>query len=120
MKKESNCDMFISIHLNAFPQTQYYGAQVWYGDNDQSRKFAGILQRTLRENLDKENKRQQKPARNSYKILNDNGTTAAVLVECGFLSNTAELAKLKTEEYQQEIAETIAKAVEDYFRVKSE
>jgi N-acetylmuramoyl-L-alanine amidase len=115
LKKESNCDMFISVHLNAFPETQYYGAQVWYGGNEESRKFAAILQRTMREQLDKENKRVQKPAGNAFRILRDNGSTAAVLVECGFLSNAAEEAKLKTGDYQQKIADAISKAVDEYF-----
>ena len=32
LKKSSNCDMFISIHLNYFTQSKYSGAQVWYSD----------------------------------------------------------------------------------------
>lgn len=115
LKKETKCDMFISIHLNAFPQTQYYGAQVWYGDNEESRKFAQILQSSFRENIDKNNKRAQKPAGSSYRILRDNGTTAAVIVECGFLSNLEEEAKLRTEEYQDKIADTIVKSVKFYY-----
>lgn len=115
LKKETKCDMFISIHLNAFPQTQYYGAQVWYGDNEESRKFAQILQSCFRENIDKNNKRVQKPAGSSYRILRDNGTTAAVIVECGFLSNSEEEAKLRTEEYQNKIADTIVKSVKLYY-----
>ena len=32
LKKSSNCDMFISIHLNYFTESKYYGAQVWYSN----------------------------------------------------------------------------------------
>lgn len=118
LKKESNCDMFISIHLNAFPQTQYYGAQVWYGDNEESRNLAQIIQNNFRENIDKNNKRVQKPAGNSYRILRDNGETAAVIIECGFLSNIEEESKLKTDEYQEKIADTIVKSVNQYYSNK--
>ena len=34
MKKETECDIFISIHQNMFPQSKCYGAQVWYASND--------------------------------------------------------------------------------------
>lgn len=115
MKKETKCDVFISIHLNSFPQTQYYGAQVWYGNNEESKKLAQIIQSSFRENIDINNKRVEKAAGNSYRVLRDNGTMAAVLVECGFLSNLEEEKKLRTEEYQEKIAETIVKAIKLYY-----
>lgn len=114
-KKESGCDMFISIHLNAFPQTKYYGAQVWYGENESSKIMGRLLQKTFRESLDNNNDRIEKPARNSYKILRDNGEIPAVLAECGFLSNPEEAAKLNDEAYQEMIAEVIVQAVNIYF-----
>ncbi len=30
MKSESDCNMFISIHMNTFTEGKYFGAQVWY------------------------------------------------------------------------------------------
>ncbi len=60
LKKTSNCDMFISIHLNMFEQSQYYGAQVWYSNNEDSKRFAHILQNNLREELDENNKKKKK------------------------------------------------------------
>ena len=41
MKKEINCDAFISIHQNMFPQEKCYGAQVWHGSNEISKKLCG-------------------------------------------------------------------------------
>ena len=84
LKKTSNCDMFISIHLNMFEQSQYYGAQVWYSNNEDSKRFAHILQNNLREELDENNKRKEKAAKNNYKILRDNDEMPSVIVECGF------------------------------------
>jgi N-acetylmuramoyl-L-alanine amidase len=114
--KDSNCDMFISIHLNAFPQTQYYGAQVWYAGNDASIRFANILQMNLREDLDKTNDRKIKPGGSIYRILKSVGEKPAVISECGFLSNSAEEIKLKDEGYQQQIAESVVKSVNMYFK----
>ena len=39
---------------------------------------------------------------------------AAVLVECGFMSNVEELERLKTDSYQQKLAEGIAQGITDY------
>ncbi|NEZ46654.1 N-acetylmuramoyl-L-alanine amidase CwlD [Clostridium niameyense] len=116
LKGSTNCDMFISIHLNMFPQTQYYGAQVWYSNNEKSKEFANILQNNLKEELDSNNKRKEKPAKNSYKILRCNDDMPSVIIECGFLSNLQEREKLKDTEYQKKISKAIVKSVNMYFK----
>lgn len=116
IKLKSNCDVFVSIHLNMFPQTQYYGAQVWYGDNEKSEELAGIIQRNIINDLDKNNKRKEKPAKNSYKILRYGKDIPSVIVECGFLSNDAERQKLKDINYQQKIAESIGRSIEEFIK----
>lgn len=119
IKLQSNCDAFVSIHLNMFPQSQYYGSQVWYGDSKESEKLAGIIQRNIINDLDKSNKRKEKPAKNSYKILRYGKDIPSVIVECGFLSNDAERQKLKDVKYQQKIAESIGKSIEEFFEEQS-
>lgn len=117
VKEESDCDMFISIHLNMFPQSQYFGAQVWYSKNPESKRFAGILQRNLRADLIEGNERVEKPALDHYRVLRCNDTGASVIVECGFLSNTNEEELLKTVEYQSKISKCITKSVEEYYKL---
>ncbi len=34
----SNADIFVSIHLNKIPQSQYYGWQTFYNGKDENRK----------------------------------------------------------------------------------
>jgi len=115
LKKSSNCDMFISIHLNYFTQSKYSGAQVWYSDYKDSGILAAIIQKNLRGDIEPTNKRVQKPAKNAYKILRENDNMPSVLVECGFLSNYEEEQKLKSNEYQEKIAETICKSIAEFF-----
>ncbi|MGH4120632.1 N-acetylmuramoyl-L-alanine amidase CwlD [Clostridium sp.] len=115
LKQSSNCDMFISVHLNYFTQSKYYGAQVWYSEYKDSVILASIIQKNLREDLDCSNKRVQKPAKNAYKILRENDSMASVLVECGFLSNYEEEQKLKSDIYQEKIAESISKSVGEFY-----
>lgn len=115
MKLESDCDIFVSIHLNMFPQSQYYGAQVWYSDYPESKKLGELLQEDLRENLDPNNKRLAKCAKNEYKILKKDGIPS-VIVECGFLSNAAEAEKLGEDAYQDKIAASISASINKYFK----
>lgn len=115
MITDTNCDMFISIHLNFFPQTQYYGAQVWYAKNEKSEKFGNLIQGILKEVMDNKNNRKAKNAGNNYIILKNPRDIPEIIVECGFLSNESEKDKLKTDEYQQKIAATICQGVNKYF-----
>nr|WP_206154924.1 N-acetylmuramoyl-L-alanine amidase CwlD [Clostridium muellerianum] len=115
MKKDSKCNMFVSIHLNMFPEEKYYGAQVWYSKNAESEKLAKITQENLRRDLDPNNKRKEKPALDSYKVLRCNDSMPSILVECGFLSNQVEAEKLNTSEYQDKIVKSLIKSIDDYY-----
>ncbi|WP_423237098.1 N-acetylmuramoyl-L-alanine amidase CwlD [Clostridium peptidivorans] len=112
---ESNCDIFVSIHLNMFPQRKYYGAQVWYASNESSSKLANIIQGNFKAYLDNTNNRIEKPAKDEYRVLRGVGEIPAVLIECGFLSNEVEESKLKTDIYQEKIAKIIASSIQSYF-----
>ncbi len=115
LKKTSNCDMLISIHLNYFTESKYYGAQVWYSNYKDSAILASIVQKNFRIDLDPSNKRVQKPAKNAYRILREYDNMPSVIVECGFLSNHEEEEKLKSLEYQQKISDSISKSVGEFF-----
>lgn len=115
IKRESNCDIFISIHQNFFTESYYHGAQVWYSKSEDSEKLAHIIQENLREDLDKKNKRIEKSAGNSYKILRCYCNTPSVIVECGFLTNNEEEKKLINDEYQNKIADSLVKSIQEYF-----
>lgn len=115
MKKETECDIFISIHQNMFPQSKCYGAQVWYASNDNSYNLATIVQDSVKESVNDNNKRVAKPAAEAYLILRDKYEGASILVECGFLSNPDEEAKLKSDEHQNLIVEGISNGIDKYF-----
>ncbi|EDS76451.1 N-acetylmuramoyl-L-alanine amidase CwlD [Clostridium massiliodielmoense] len=118
MKVSTKCDLFISIHLNMFTQSKYHGAQVWYSKEGESSKLAHIVQQNLIKDLDKANHRQEKCAKGAYKILRCNDHIPSILVECGFLSNPEEERKLKNNEYQEKIANSIANSIEEFYKSK--
>lgn len=115
MKKETECDIFISIHQNMFPQSKCYGAQVWYASNDNSYNLATVVQDSIKESVKDNNKRVAKPAAEAYLILRDKYEGASILVECGFLSNSDEESKLKTDNHQQLLVDGIVKGIDQYF-----
>ena len=116
IKKDNKCDAFISIHQNMFPQKNCKGAQVWSANNEPSQKLGRIIQQKFKEEVDQNNKREAKVAKKEYKILNDGYEGASVIVECGFLSNPEECELLGKEDYQNKIANTLANAIDEYFK----
>ena len=115
MKKETECDIFISIHQNMFPQSKCYGAQVWYASNEKSYNLATIVQEAIKESVKDNNKRVAKPAADAYLILRDKYEGASILVECGFLSNPDEESRLKSDKHQNLIVEGISNGIDKYF-----
>ena len=111
-----NCEnpIFISIHMNYFAHTKYSGLQVWYSKNDaRSRILANLIQSKTKAELQPNNNRAIKEATSSIFLL-DNLTCPAVLVECGFLSNTDDARALADAEYRQKLANVIFNAIMDY------
>lgn len=112
--KQYRADIFVSIHLNSFPQSQYYGAQVFYPkDSEDSQILAKKVQEELVTILNRGNKRVEKQSDNYY-LLKDN-PVPSILIECGFLSNPEEERLLKDSEYQNKIAWAAYKGIIRYF-----
>lgn len=115
LKEETKCDAFISIHQNMFPQSNCKGAQVWYAGDENSKLLGEALQESFKTNLDENNHRLAKQAKEEYRILRNNKDCAAVIAECGFLSNPEELELLKSDDYQNKIIDSIVNGIDKYF-----
>lgn len=98
--------VLVSIHQNHFSQGQYRGAQMFYAATEDSQTLAEALQKTVASQVDPNNHRQCRPAKNVY--LLSHVSCPAVLIECGFLSNPAEEQLLRTPSYQKQLAAAIA------------
>ena len=104
--------LLISIHQNYFGDSKYDGAQVFYGRNPESQKFAESMQSALISALDPDNARKPKKANGVY--LMENINASGILVECGFLSNPEEDLKLQDPVYQKKLAAVIAAVTSEY------
>lgn len=111
---ENSADIFVSIHLNKIPQSQYSGWQCFYKDeNENSNKLAKTIQENLNKSMQKENKRVPMKLDNVYIIKHVEIPIS--IVECGFLSNPEEEKELLEDSYQNKLAWGIYNGIINYF-----
>lgn len=106
----------VSIHQNSFKEGSVHGAQVFYFTHSQEAENAALLMQEKMREVDTENKRQAK-ANDTYYMLKKT-EVPTIIVECGFLSNPEDAAKLVTEEYQKQMAEKICEGILEYMEKK--
>jgi N-acetylmuramoyl-L-alanine amidase len=112
---QSGADLVISVHLNSFPQKQYYGAHVFYQKNNEpiTKPAAETIQESMKNILDKSNSRVPQ-VKKGIKIMDDT-KVPVILIECGFLSNNDEERKLISADYQEKTAWAIFTGLLMYF-----
>ena len=108
--EESGADLVVSIHQNSYSAEYVHGAQVFYYSTSSGGKaLAECIQEHLISEADPSNTRTAK-GNSEYLVLRESPCTA-VIVECGFLSNTKECSDLCNDEYQTALANAICNAV---------
>lgn len=111
--KNSNA-LCISIHQNKFTDPKYSGAQMFYStSNPANEGIARIMQSKFVQYIQPDNTRETKPCGKEL-FLCYFCKNPTVMIECGFLSNVEEAAKLNTEEYQKQVAFTIFSGINEY------
>lgn len=109
---ESEADLFLSIHLNAFPSSSSKGAQTFFTSRfEENEEVAQFIQAEIIRNLENTS-REAKPIRGVY--LMEQAKKPGALVEIGFLSNADERIRLSSDAYQEKIAAAIYKGVLRY------
>ncbi len=113
----SDADVVLSIHMNEYAGRSESGPQVFYREEcPAGRLLAGAMQAAMNEELSP--KRARTALSGDYYIL----TTGlpGVLVECGFLSNKEEEAKLMEDGYRQQVAEAIVQGLIEWAALPGE
>ena len=109
---ETEHALLLSIHQNNFPDSRYSGAQVFYAGTEGSEALAKQLQDAFTATVNPGSHRKSKKSTGVY--LMEHIQCTGVLIECGFLSNAAEEAKLRNPEYQKKLCCVIAATVSQY------
>lgn len=109
---ETENALFLSIHQNNFSDSRYSGAQIFYAETEGSEQLAKQLQTAFTSTLNPGSRRMSKKSDGVYLMEHINAT--GVLIECGFLSNPGEEAKLRSGEYQKQLCCVIASTVSSF------
>jgi N-acetylmuramoyl-L-alanine amidase len=113
-------DLFISIHHNSVGSPGVHGLETYYRESPQdefrvmpSRLLAEIMHRHLLGALGSHD-REVRSA--NFSVLR-NSNIPAVLLELGFMSNPAELARMNTPEFQWQAARAVYDALLEIFAI---
>ena len=105
--------IFISIHMNKFPQEKYKGMQIFFSQNNlDSANLAELLKKNNKSYLQPENNREIKRGKDIFVL--ENIKTIGILIECGFLSNQEEANLLIREDYQNKLAKIIFASIIEF------
>ncbi len=112
----ANADLFVSIHINASGTVPTFQGIYTYHhpSSNRSKLFAQAVQDAVcaaTGGIDRG------ISSANYAVLRETNM-AAVLVECGFMSNIEELTRLQDDAYQQKLAEGIAQGIADYLAAR--
>lgn len=131
---EIGADLLVSVHHNAHPrsrsvsgiETYFYGTNPDYpplpenqdSHNDtvrvnESRKIANAIHKELIRNTGAKDRGVQDGA---FIVVRE-AKMPAVLLELGFMSNSTELSKLRTNSYQQKLINGIVSGIHNYFLI---
>jgi N-acetylmuramoyl-L-alanine amidase len=110
VSNRNNADLFISIHCNAADDTNAKGVEVWYCEgSEKGRHIADCVMNRL----SKLGLKSRGTKAGGFAVLRQT-KCPAILVECGFMSNTEELGWLNNDNNKLKIAEAIAGGVFEY------
>ena len=115
--EESNADIVVSLHMNAFPLEECRGAQVFYNpESETSKTLANSIQDIFIQSLPQARKNADT---GDYYMLNCTDVPA-VIVECGFISNPEEEKLLLSEDYREKVCYSILCGIVKYFGASGE
>ena len=115
MYNSDESNVIISIHQNKFSDSKAHGSQIFFSPNNElSKSLAESIKLSLNQmlltGLDRECKRAGKDI-----YLLKNTKMPAVIVECGFISNFEECQRLKSCEYQKQLAFCVTAGLLEYY-----
>ena len=103
----ARADLVISVHMNKFSQSTRRGPQVFYQEGeDAGRLLAASVQRVFNDFTGNSHE----AIAGDYYVCREIDCPS-VIVECGFLSNAEECARLQTDEYRAQICNYIFSGV---------
>ena len=111
---ESGADIYVSIHINASTSRKDQGFQAWFGKgNEDSPLLAKSISKAVEDAKICHRIRTVKQVPETLYIFRT-VKIPSVLVECGFISNAADLHKLQQETFRNDLCTALCKGIKDY------
>lgn len=107
--------LFFSIHQNKFTDPEYFGAQIFYNENNPDNMLLAQIMQDNFKVIQPKNDREIKLSGDELYLFKDT-MIPAVLIECGFLSNEQDAENLNSEEYQHKVAFMIYNGIIRYYQ----
>lgn len=112
MANEKDASVFLSIHVNAFPSSQWRGAQTFYQIKETESK---LLAECIQSELIRIMANTTRAAKHSDFYATRNTKMPGVIIEIGFISNPAEAKLLNSPVYQKKLAHAIYSGLVKYY-----
>ncbi|MHA3066201.1 N-acetylmuramoyl-L-alanine amidase [Lacticaseibacillus saniviri] len=111
---KAHADAFISIHFDSSPEANSAtGFTTYYYDNSKDYQLASDLSASLKGlPLD-----DRGVAFGNFEVLREN-TQPSVLLEMGYINNSKDFKSISSPQYQEEVADRVAKGLSNYFKDK--
>ena len=109
---ESNCDMYISIHLNYISNSKWQGLQIFYNNKNKENE---LIATKITSYLKDYSSNIREPKKENIYYMYKQIKVPGILIELGFLSNPNDRYRLTKEEYQDKLAQNIADSIEKYY-----
>lgn len=110
--KEKKCDLYVSIHINWYDDSNLKGAEVLYNSINKSNKvLATEIMNSFKEDL-----QSNRTVKTTDLYMYRNITVPGVLIECGYLSNPTERKLLQDKKYQELLANSITKGIVEFLK----
>ncbi len=116
VKKYKDC-IFISIHQNKFTESEYFGAQIFYNENNPDNQLLAQIMQDNFKVIQPRNDREIKLSGDELYLFKKT-VVPAVLIECGFLSNPDDAGNLSDAEYQKKVSFMVYNGIIRYLQTK--
>lgn len=117
--KEVGADLFVSLHMNANNGTSIRGTEIYYSDVNNKICSMGLNSKTLAsiflKYLPKAVGTTTRGIRSQAYVVVKYNTVPAILIELGFMSNSADLALMTNASFQEKAAKSIYTILDTVF-----
>ncbi len=113
---KAGADVFVSIHSGAHPDKNRNGFDIYV--RKQKDAASALLGSIISKELSYVKTKELLQRQNTTYVLDSNKVSAAVLIECGYITNASDLAFITNADNQKRIAHSILKGIEDYLLAK--